>query len=263
MSFERTVDHETPPRLPPAQGRTRLIDQHDDRADKALLWRYPQTLREETDAVGAMRRGLKEYLEQSEKVVLGSVVKFHAVFEEWATSEDQNVDYPSAAVLMPGDGAVAYEAHNLSPTFGHPNDGDFDRDDKGNPDTPEVVLGKVAEAATTFSVEAHCSSPGQRTGVTMLLEDVLNPVHWMFGFRLWLPHYFGQKASFQTTGLELPDDAASARHGARVVRAKIRGSVSVVRPFQLGLLRPRVELQAITSDGSFTEVYPPAGRLRP
>jgi hypothetical protein len=97
----------------------------------------------------------------------------------------------------------------------------------------------------------------------LMLEDRLNPVHWMSGFRLYLPHYFGQKATFQVTSVEAPDDAGSARHGLRVVRERVRASVSVVRPFHIPTIKPSVELCVVTSDSSFPPMYPPSGSSRP
>lgn len=215
-----------PPRLvPPPPGGTVLVTYSDLPSTR--------TNREETDAVGAMRRGLKEYLEQISKNVAGAVVRLEEVFEEWATSEDVGTRYPAAAVLM-ADGRVVYDDHNLSPQV---------HDDDALPDGRAIV--KVSEASTEFDIEIHCDEPGQRTGVMMLLEEALNPVDWMYGFQLELPHYFGQRAVFGLLSAELPDDATSARHGLRLVRARLAATISVVRPRKFPSAQIKTQLSVL------------------
>lgn len=194
---------------------------------------------EETDAIGAMRRGLREYLSQVHKDIAGVRVRFEEVFEEWATSDDENVRYPSAAVLL-SDGNVTFDSTGFSTSI--------IADDR-LPDGRYVI--KVAEAVTEFAIECHCSSPGERQSVSMLLEEALNPVDFMYGFALDLPHYFGQRAAFMVTAAELVDDAASARHGLRTIRAKVAGQVSVVRPRALPRMRPRFDAEVVDATSDF------------
>src|ERR1700744_86959 len=212
-----------PPRItPPAPGSTTLV--------RDLGARSPRTTREETDARGAMRRGLQEYLAQAEKDVAGARVRFQEVFEEWAESEDDNVRYPSAAVLL-ADDEVVYDAHAFTPQVSS---------DDRLPDGRYIV--KVSEATTDFIIECHSSSPGEPLGVAMLLEETLNPVDFMYGFVLALPHYFGERASFQVLSAGLPDNEATARHGLRPLRMKVSGRISVVRPRALPTFQPKLQI---------------------
>lgn len=223
------IEPSNPPRLA-VPGETSLVV--DSEAQIVL------TNREETDAIGAMRRGLAEYLATVSKDVAGARVQLHDVFEEWATSEDDNVRYPSAAVLL-ANGNVIYDAHSLSPTI----NGQL-------PDGRTVV--KVSEAATDFVVEVHCSTPGERLAMAMLLEEALNPVDWMYGFRLDLPHYFGQRATFALASADLNDDETSARHGLRALRARLSGQVSVVRPRRLAPASPQLKLDVAAPGEQFS-----------
>lgn len=221
-----------PPIVPPAPGGTLLI--------RDLAVRFPRTIREETDAVGAMRRGLREYLSQAEKTVAGQKVRLLDVFEEWATSEDEAVRYPSAAVLL-ADGKVTYDGTQFAPKV-LPED--------KLPDGRYVI--KTSEATTMFRVEVHCDNPGDRLAMSMLLEETLNPVDFMYGFALYCPHYFGQTALFSVESAELVDTPETARHGLRPLHAMIAGSISVVRPRGLPLLKPQLQLGVEAAGTPFT-----------
>lgn len=231
MSCEPTsppVEPTWSPTIGPAPGSTILVTD----SEQPMI----RTVVEETDAVGAMRRGLKEYLAVASKDVMGRRVFFENVFEEWAEPEEAGIQYPSAAVLM-ADGSVAYDAHSFSPTI-HPDD--------LLPDGRFVI--KVSEASTAFVVEAYCVSPGDRLGIAMLMEEALNPVDFMYGFWLDLPHYFGQRAMFSLEAVDIPDDSTSARHGLRVLRYRLMASISVVRPRNLVPLTPKLQVDAISPD---------------
>ena len=221
-----------PPIVPPAPGGTILV------LDKGVP--SVRTTREETDAIGAMRRGLREYLAQLSKDVAGARVRFLEVFEEWAESEDDNVRYPAAAVLL-ADGSVMFDASNFTPRI---IDGDL------LPDGRAIV--KMSEATTDLIVEAHCSSPGERLSISMLLEDGLNPVDYMYGFALDLPHYFGQRAEFSLESGELVDDANTARHGLRPIRMRVSARISVVRPRRYATANPQYTI-AVAEPG---ETFP-------
>lgn len=186
------------------------------------------TTREETDAIGAMRRGLAEYLARAEKDVAGVRVRFSEVFEEWAESDDDNVRYPAAAVLAPED--IMYDGHAMTPSVLP----------ERLPDGRNVV--KMSEATCELVVEVHCSSPGERDSVRMMLEEALNPVDFVYGFILYLPFYFGMRAVFALLSLTMPDDETSARHGLRMIRLKISAQVSVVRPRTLPEFKPKLQL---------------------
>lgn len=208
-----------------------------------------RTDRQETDALGAMRRALKDYLASISKDISGERVQLVDVFEEWATSEDAGVRYPSAAVLL-ADGTVTYDASSFGPVI-YPQD--------QIPGGAYIV--KLSEATTEFVVEVHCDSPGSRLNVSIMLEEALTPVDWMYGFQLDCPYYFGQRAQFALISTEEPDDATSARHGLRVIRARLMGQISVVRPRKLPFAQPKIAVGTIDS-GPLSSAVPIArGRL--
>jgi hypothetical protein len=187
-----------------------------------------------------MRRGLKEYLEQQQKDVAGVLIRFEEVFEEWATSEDAGIRYPSAAVLL-ADGTVTFDASDFSPRI-------FPEDQL--PDGRYII--KTSEATTEFLIEIHTSSAGERGSIAMLMEESLNPVDFMYGFYLELPHYFGQWAHFQLLASEAIDDPTTIRHGLRPIKMRLVGNVSVVRPRGLPIAQPKFEADIQESGQAFT-----------
>lgn len=214
-------EFQNPPVIVPAPaGDTELVD--DPGAPS------PLTTREETDAVGAMRRGLAEYLRGVSKEISGAIVRFQEVFEEWAEPDDDNVRYPAAAVLIPEE--IIYDGQAMTPSL-----------------LPEKLpdgrfVSKISEASCELLVEVHTSSPGERQGVSMMLEEALNPVDFMYGFILYLPFYFGMRAVYALLSSTMVDDEASARHGLRPLRLKFAAHTSVVRPRRLPEAKPKLGL---------------------
>ncbi len=213
-----------PPRLvPPPVGETRLITRHEP--GPAL------TSNRETDAITALKRGLKEYLEQVYVDVAGARVRFLAVYDVWAEQEDV-ATFPSAAVLISGE--ASYDASSFTPSISASTktaDGQY--------------LTKYSEATVTLGVEMHCSSPEERIAVSMMLEDALNPVDWMYGFRLLLPHYYNQIAVFEPTMTRMEDNAGDAGRGFRPGSVSVSARVSVLRARVLPGLIPSVRLEVL------------------
>jgi hypothetical protein len=213
-------DVNVPKLVPPAPGGTKL--QTDAYAGVARTTRF------EVDAVGAMQRGLKEYLEQVQSTQAGAVVRFRQVADTWAEPNDE-ADYPAAAVLI--EGIPEYDAHNLSPRIYDGPTGDFMPDG--------TVVEKSTEVVAMLRVVAHCANPGQRDVIARLLEVSLKPVPWMYGFRLDLPHYGGQRATYLPMRADYKDDAALARHNLRPIEVVVEARVSEVIPRTLPAFQPK------------------------
>jgi len=185
----------------------------------------------EADAVTALRRGLAEYLSQVQLDVSGEVVQFARMLEVWSDS-DTPADYPSAVVQIAGE--ADYDASSFTPNV----------DPTDRLPTGEYLV-KHSEVTVLLQVEAHCSSPGQRVGVAMLLEDAVNPVSWMHGFRLDLPFYYGQRAEYQVTAADFRDDAGTARHELRPLTLTVEARISQVRVRRLPILQVKLDVQVL------------------
>ena len=220
-----------PPLVPPSPGLTRLIT-------SAAEPRAQYTVNRECDAVTAVKRGLKEYLEQVYLDVLGVRVRFQKVVEVWAES-DEVARYPGAAVMAYDD--ADYEAGSMTPRLDitavvqRPDD----------PSDERTYLVKYSEATVPLVVEVHTTSPEERVGVAMLLEDALNPVDWMFGFKLQLPHYFNQIAVFEPVRTQILDTEDAARRRFRPGSVFLSAQVSVLRARSLPTLQPRATVEVV------------------
>lgn len=225
----------SPPVLvPPPPGLTRLITSPSE-------GRPTYTANRECDAVTALKRGLREYLEQVYLDVLGVRVLFQRVLEVWAES-DEVASYP-AAVVMARDEAE-YDAAGFTPSLDvtpivvRPED----------PASQKTYLVKYSEVTAPLVIEMHCTSAEERVQCSMLLEDALNPVDWMYGFKLQLPHYFNQVAVFEPMKTQQLDSEDNARRRWRPGTVFLSGQLSVLRARSLPGLQPQASIEV--TDGS-------------
>ncbi len=226
---------QTPDQLP-VPGGTRLILLRDDKSAGLTLVR-------ETDLRRAMARGLKEYIEQlTFELDDARHVQFRNVYDHWAEPEDYK-QTPSACVysvdqLAYGGGADAESP--MSPTV------------KTIPARgPGAPLGMQAllpgEGVQTFMVECWAQDSEQRMAVSAMLEDAFNPVDWMWGFRLELPHYFNTRAVYKCVGSADLDTEEDAAKRYRKVVFTVEARCQQVRILGPGVpLRTRVQISLNT-----------------
>jgi len=213
---------EIPPRL------SCLVSQ---RTQKQLL-----TSNRETDARTALKRGLAEYIQSlSLSTQAGRSVQFERVYDVWPDHEDKAV-YPSAIVYSVGDGI--YDASSFTPTVSTrclTNDGFF--------------LSKYAEYAVDLRVEYWSNDPEERIALTMMLEDAFNPVDWMGGAKIELPHYHNQFAIYELKTNNFPDSEGDVLSRTRKAYFTVSGQVSAVRCVDLVRLT-EVRSQVTVIDGN-------------
>ncbi len=183
----------------------------------------------ETDAVTALKRGLKEYLEQLYVDVAGVRVRYLKVLDVWAEPEGDIAVFPAAVVQSMGD--ITYDASSFTPVLSLKNK---------LPDGSWLV--KYSEVSVMLTIESHCSSPEERVSINMLLEDAMNPVDWMYGFQLDLPHYYNQRAHFEPLNNKMDDSADQAVRRLRPGIITLMANISVMRVRTLPGLRPVVQL---------------------
>jgi hypothetical protein len=183
-----------------------------------------------TDTRTALTRGLKEYLESLRGVLAGGrELRFVQVMQVW-TDTEVPAKYPAACVTAPGTGT--YDANAMSPkTIKVPNN-------------PGVFLRQHSELVQDMTVEVWCTDVAERMAMVALVEDLFEPVDWMTGFRLELPHYYNARATFEKMALTYIDSGDDAQRRWRRAVFAVRGTVPQLRAFgEVPLMRPRTELE--------------------
>lgn len=193
------------------------------------------------DATGALTRGIAEYV-ASLSLTPGGPPAFVKCFDEWANLED-DADYPSF-IAYANDQDGAYEAANFSPNI------------TNSPRYPDGTYeASSAELAIDVKCEVWANDPNERTLLLAMLETAFNPVDWMYGFRLELPHYFNQRATFEPSRLTRLGGAQEALQRFVNARMIVRANVPVTRVLPFAQARPVV--QTVVGNG----LSPPAGAI--
>ena len=210
----------------PPPGKTRLITRSDDVATF--------TANRETDVRTALTRGIAEYLEQLEAQALGGrKLTFKKVLDTWAEPERQ-AQYPSLSILTPSPGS--YDASGFTPSVDP-------KERLPAPDGRYVV--KLAEFSVDMTLEVWANDPKERAELTAALEEMLNPVVYMYGFHLELPHYYNLRATYEMTSLQYPDAEEDAMRRYRRSLFVVHGNVPLVKLAAFPDARPLFNLQAV------------------
>ena len=172
----------------------------------------------EVDTRTALTRGLAEYISQlSIQMPGGRELRFKSVKDTYAEPEDRSA-YPSACVYS--FEKLEYDASRFTPGVNKnyqlpPPDGRY--------------FIEMAEAVLIVTVETWSTDPKERMGLAKMLEDAFNPVDFMYGFRLDLPHYYNARAEFALKSIEYIDteDDAMKRHRKSIFM--VEGRVPLIR----------------------------------
>lgn len=170
----------------------------------------------ETDTLTAVKRGLAEYIGVLSFVVpSGRQVTLQRSLYDWADHEEKAV-YPSAIVYSTSDGN--YDASRFTPGVSN-----------GCKTEDGAYLIELAEYTVPLLLEVHANDPEERIALAMMLEDALNPVTWMYGFKLVLPHYHGLFAKYELLTKKFPDDRQSVISRNRLIQKQLQATVAYVR----------------------------------
>lgn len=173
----------------------------------------PFTARRETDCWGALARGLSEYVSQLRMDWEGGTsVRLLKVHEGWAEPEALSA-YPSAVVYSEAPGA--YDGDSLATIREVLPDG--------------RSLQRVSEFVQTYTLDVWCTNKEDRTALVAMLEDAFDPVDWMSGFRLRLPHYHNAVGTFLKDALNIQDSAEQAGRRWRLASFTIAASMPQIR----------------------------------
>jgi hypothetical protein len=193
---------------------------------------------QEVDARTALARGLAEYIAQLRVDAPGGRhIQFKRVFPHWAVPEE-DARYPSAIVYSTATGV--YEPARLTPSL---------------PDSRNKIVGSTnsylisaSSLQLNLTVEIWATDPEERSALVMNLERLLNPVDWMYGFRLELPYYFNQRATFSLLDMSYDDSEENAMRRYRKASFTMASEVPVCNVFKYPMAKPRFRLDEIGTD---------------
>lgn len=195
-----------------------------------------------TDATGALTRGIAEYA-ASLSLTPGGPPAFVKCFDEWANLED-DACYPSfVAYTNENDGN--YEASSFTPNVSTAH---------RYPDGTYEI--SSAELAIDVKCEIWANDPNERAQLIAMLEAAFNPVDWMYGFRLELPHYFNQRATFEPSRITRLGGAQEALQRFVNARMIVHANVPVTRVLPFAQARPVV--RTTVANGA---ILPPTGAI--
>lgn len=177
----------------------------------------------ETDVHTAMARGLAEYLSQ-QSIEIGGRKLSLTTYTTWAEPENQ-ASYPSAAI---GGGPGSYD-RNLTPFIV-----------KTIADEQRLV--SVTEFSQELTIDLWATDPRERLYLVAMIEEALNPVEWMYGFRLILPFYHNATAVYELLSSEYLDSSEDAMAKYRRAAFSVRGTITAFRLLNFPDARPTLRL---------------------
>jgi len=186
----------------------------------------------ECSASRAPCRALAEYIETLTIPTPGGAhTKFVVVRDLKAEPEDL-AEYPGACVFHEGEPQYGTEEGGLQPIY----------DPTGDlQDGTQLFL--VGELKVDLQVHVWTNEIEHREGVLMMLEDAMNPVEWMSGFFLEMPHYHNLRASFQLMSMAYEDVDSDTQRRYRKCTLRVQAICPYARIFGLPRLRPRGDVE--------------------
>jgi len=202
-----------------------------------------------TDARAAIQFGLKQYLEDLSIDFAGRRLSFKHVRQTWAEPED-NAEYPSAGIFSDEEGNYGDEEGSnskLSP-------GLLSEPIEGVPDAYAMI---PMELVQVFKLQVWTTDPKERTAICAMVEDAFNPVSWMYGFKLKLPHYHNATALYEPIGSLYEESDDDSRRRFRKITFRIKATVPVIRVFynqKKGSARVQLSVSDLGSETSPTQI---------
>jgi len=187
---------------------------------------------QECDVRTALKRGLAEYLASLPEFIHPSFntrVRLKEVWDVWPDQEDKR-KYPSAIVYS--DREHLYDASSFTPVV-----------DPACKVDAMTYLVKHAEVTFDMMIDILSTNPEERICFGMQMEDALNPVDWMYGFQLELPHYFNARGTYRVVTGNYPDDEPRAFQRNRHLVFMVTGQLSQYRKKRITpLTETRIDL---------------------
>jgi hypothetical protein len=171
------------------------------------------THRCESTCLEAMQRGLREYVSQLAVNWSGKQYRFLRAIDGYAEPEER-AKYPAVSVYTESPGV--YDADTFSTEPHVITDG-------------KTILQRASEYVQQYTVDIWCTQKEERRALIKMLEDAFDPVEWMSGFRLTLPHYFGAHATFLKDSLLVADTPATTGRRWFIAQFLVTGTVPQFR----------------------------------
>ena len=220
----------------PVQGKTLLL------TEPAYAEAY--SANRETDARTAVLRGLREYIDGlSYNAPGGTRMRFIQVGDAFPEVE-QTAKYPAAYIYTDEPGV--YDGAAFTPQLYTLPDG--------------RTLQMSAEFTQNITIDLWCTNAPERMGLLAMLEDAFDPVEWMSGFRLRLPHYFNAVATFLKTTVTAVDSTENANRRWRLASLNLMATMPQIR--MIGVLPGldiRLQVETYEPDMSRTMTPPLEG----
>lgn len=183
----------------------------------------------ECSSVRAPIRALAEYLESLEfPVTTGGIHQKLKVVRDRMAQPEELAEYPGASILLEGGAQYGSEDGGLQPMS----------DPEGLlPDGNTIFI--VGEVQASLSVRVWTNEDEDREDAIILLEDALNPLDWMSGFWLEMPHYCGLRATFQMMEVGYEDGESDNMRRYRKANFRVKVVSPVARLLKFPGIRPR------------------------
>lgn len=186
-------------------GKTRLIIDPDYEVEFTAV--------RETDVRGAALRGLREYITTLKAPWYdGTSLRFLRVVDAWLDAEAL-AKFPSAAIYT--EEAGEFDSPAFTPTRETLPDG--------------RILQVAAEYVQALTLDIYCTTTTERTALCAMLQDALEPVEWMAGCRLVLPHYHNAVCTYLKSSMTVNDSADSSGSRMRVASFSVVAALPQLR----------------------------------
>ena len=126
---------------------------------------------------------------------------------------EQTAKYPAAYIYTEDPGL--YDAAGFTPGMHTLPDG--------------RVLQMSSEFTQTVTIDLWCTNATERMGLLAMLEDAFDPVDWMSGFRLRLPHYFNAVVTFLKASVTAVDSTENANRRWRLASITLEAAMPQIR----------------------------------
>lgn len=160
----------------------------------------------------------------------GKHVSFETVKAYRAEPEDE-AEYPAACVFPEGEASYS-EDENLQQYA-----------DESLRVSESSVLLMASEVLQTLQVHVWTNEEAHRDQLLMMVEDAMDPVEWMGGFLLEMPHYHGGRALYASKQMTIEDNDGDNLRRFRKLAWRVQVRSPRYRLHEMAKINPLVSLE--------------------
>lgn len=172
---------------------------------------------------------LAEYLASVEFPIDGQKHTKFAIVKAMKADPEDLASYPAIGVYPDGEIQYGGEDGQLDKQVCHDEEGQF-------------TLLLAGDIRTDLAVHLWANDEAIREQGLTCLEDALSPLEWMQGFMLDMPHYYGQRASYQLLTVAYEDVQGDNERRYKKALARVR----VTCPYVQSVILPRLNSKGLT-----------------